>query len=130
MNTPLDEYHEFIDGLVAKRRGSLADAVREERFRHCWEERSPDYARFLCELTPRQREVLAQMLELARDVAISDVLAYLRDQVATQGLRLARNGMNLPVEPHHVMNSDWWCRCQGEPWPAREGEVFESGHRD
>jgi hypothetical protein len=32
MSAPLGEYHAFIDGLVWKRNGYLADAVREERF--------------------------------------------------------------------------------------------------
>ena len=130
MSTPLDEYHAFIDGLVQKREGYLAPAVREERFWHLWKTQSPEYTQLLSELTPRQRELVAQMVQHAREVAISDVLAYLRDQQAREGLRLARNGVPLPVEPHETMNSDWRCRCRGEAWPDQEGQVFESGQAD
>jgi Family of unknown function (DUF6547) len=130
MSAPLGEYHAFIDGLVRKRNGYLADAVREERFWHCWGAKSPAFVRLLSELTPQQRELLAQMVQHARDVAISDSLAYLREQMAEHGLRLSRNGLALPVEPHHTINSDWWCRCRGEAWPEEEGQVFESGKRD
>ena len=130
MSAPLDEYHAFIDGLVQKRGGYLADAVRQERFWHCWNTKSQGFVRLLSELTVQQREVLAQMVQHARDVAISDTLAYLREQMAEQGLRLTRNGLALPVEPHHTINSDWWCRCQGEAWPEQEGVGFASGELD
>lgn len=130
MSTPLDEYHAFIDGLVQKRIGYLTNAIEEERFRHCWAAKKSEFDRLLSELTPPQQAVLAQMVQHARDVAISDTLAYLREQMADHDLRLARNGVTLPVEPHHTINSDWWCRCQGEAWPEQEGQVFESGKRD
>jgi len=125
MATPLDEYHAFIDGLVAERPSYLADAVRQQRYQF-----DPESARFIAGLTPAEREMVAGMIQKARDVAISDTLAYVREQQASQGLRLARNGVALPVEPHHTMNSDWWCRCQGEAWPEAVGEVFESGNAD
>ena len=130
MGIPLEEYHAFIDGLVQKRQGYLAEAVREERFWHCWKTKSPEFTRLLSELSPRQREFLAQMVQHARDVAISDTLAYLREQRVEHGLRLIRNGVEMPGEPHHTIDSDWSCRCQGEAWPEQEGQVFESGKHD
>jgi hypothetical protein len=130
MSTPLHEYHVLIDRLVNIRPGHLSEAVREERFRHCWREKDEQFSRFIEELTPAQRELLARMLDHARDTAIMDLLACLRDEIATQALRLSRHGVPLPVEPHHVLNSDWWCRCQGEPWPEREGEGFTSAEND
>lgn len=123
--TPLDDYKEFIDALVHIRPCVSARWVREKRR---WPI-SPAFPenrainRFLDKLTDSQREVLAVLLQEARDGGIHDVLAYLTDEINLGRLRLVRNGRDVPVEPFGTeLSYDWTCRREGQNWPPVEGQ--------
>jgi hypothetical protein len=62
--------------------------------------------------------VLADLLQDARDGGIHDVLAYLNDQIALDGLRLTKHGRELPREPFGTeLYYDWTRRKESDEWP-------------
>lgn len=121
MNAHLKEYREFVDALVKKRVCVLAQWAKESGW-----PRSPENERFnqfLSELTLEQREVLAEMLQQARDGGIHDTLAYLNDEINLDGLRISRNGIELAVEPYRTeIYFDWMARVGGDDWPEHQLE--------
>ena len=69
-------------------------------------------------LDDSQRAVLGQLLQRARDGGIHDMLAYLNEQIDLNGLRLSKNGHELPHEPFgSELQYDWTCRKEGDDWP-------------
>jgi hypothetical protein len=117
MVTPLDDYKALIDSFVRLRPDVCARWVREKRR---WPElpENQDINKFVGQLSVAQREILAFLLQHARDGGIHDVLAYLDDEINLKGLRLVRNGRELPVEPFgSELHYDWTCRREGDPWP-------------
>ena len=117
MTTALSEYKQFIDALAKLRPSVNARWVREKRD---WPKTPKNAAinAFLATLTDEHREVLAVILQHARDTGIHDVLGYLTDEINVRGLRLVRNQVEFAVEPFELeMYHDWHMRCDGRPWP-------------
>jgi hypothetical protein len=121
-STALDDYKAFIEALVGIRPDVSAAWVREKR-------RWPDLPEnkainaFVGKLTDAQREVLAALLQEARDGGIHDTLVYLTDEINLAGLRIVRNGRELPVEPFGTeLYYDWTCRRDGDAWPKPDNE--------
>lgn len=122
ISTPLDDYKEFIEALVGIRPAVLARWVREKR---AWPDLPENTAIniFVTELTDAHREILATLLQHARDGGIHDTLAYLNDEINLAGLRIVRNGRELPVEPFGTeLYYDWTCRREGDPWPQPDSD--------
>src|SRR5262245_15172686 len=122
-STPFDDYKEFIEALVGIRPAVLARWVLEKS---AWPDLPENKAinAFVAKLTDAQREILATLLQQARDGGIHDTLAYLNDEINLEGLRIVRNGRELPVEPFGTeMYYDWTCRREGDPWPKADGEA-------
>jgi hypothetical protein len=121
--TPLEDYKNFIDALVRIRPDVSAQWVKVKR---PWPDLPENQAtnEFLAQLTDAQREILAHLLQHARDGGIHDVLAYLNDEINRNGLRSVRNGHEMPVEPFGTeLHYDWTCRREGDPWPQSPQEV-------
>lgn len=121
-STPLDDYKEFIEALVGIRPDVSARWVREKQ---AWPDLLENRAinAFVAKLTDAQREVLATLLQHARDGGIHDTLAYLNDEINLAGLRIVRKGRELPVEPFGTeLYYDWTCRREGDPWPKPDSE--------
>jgi hypothetical protein len=119
MVNPLDQYKMFIDGFVAIRPCVTSRWVREDRE---WPDLPTNQPinEFLSALTPAQKEVLASLLQEARDGGIHDALSYLTDEIHRSGLRIVIDGVELPVEPFDSeMYYDWVCRREGDDWPDR-----------
>ena len=119
--TPLDDYKALIDALVAIRPDVCARWLREKR---PWPDMPQNRAvnDFLGKLSDAEREVVAQLLQHARDGGINDVLAYLGDEMNLKGLRLVRKARALPVEPFGTeIYYDWTSRREGDPWPEMGG---------
>jgi Family of unknown function (DUF6547) len=115
--SPLDDYKAFIDALVHIRPDVYARWIEENR---PWPDLPENRAinEFIVKLTAGQREVLATLLQRARDSGIHDTLAYLNEAMNLEGLRLVRNGSEFPVEPFETqLNYDWTCRREGDAWP-------------
>jgi hypothetical protein len=115
---PLDDYKSFIDALVQHRPCVNARWVREHR---PWPD-SPENAtinEFVASLTKEHREVLASLLQHARDGGMHDTLVHLNDAVVLDGYRLLRHGRELPQQPFGTtMYYDWVCRAEGDNWPS------------
>lgn len=116
MANPIQLYKDLIDGVVRIRPSSLCDWVRERGWPDLPENEKIN--RFLGGLNREQRQILAEIVQQARDGGIHDVLVYLNDEVALRNLRLVRDGVELAAEPFETeMYWDWWARSQGDEWP-------------
>ena len=130
MNKSLEEYQAFIDGLLAWPQVSVGARRAKDGV---WNRNQiPEQQKFnqlLEELTPEQREILAEMLQGEHDRGLFDILAYLSEEINLRGLRLARNGVELAVEPYGTeMYYDWTCRRAGDAWPEHQlDEKYKSG---
>jgi hypothetical protein len=115
--TPLDEYKQLIDDLVAQREDVSAAWVRGKRKWPNSADNKP-INDFLRSLKDAQRDVLADMLQHARDGGIHDVLGYLNERGHFDKLKIVINGRELPHEPFgSEFNYDWTCRKEGDDWP-------------
>src|SRR5574341_1192251 len=124
MATALDLYKDFIDALAADavRRSVVAQWVRE------WDadgpkgyQTTPQFDELMAQFTPEQRQIMAYLLQQEHDSGMFNVLAYLSDQMNLRGLRLAREGVELPVEPFGMtLYEDWIRRIAGDRWPDDE----------
>jgi hypothetical protein len=114
--TPLQLYKKLIDGLVGGRQGVLGLWIRERGWPDLPENQKKN--NLLAQLTPEQREVVADIAAQARDGGIHDTLAYLQDEICRQEFRLVQHGLELPVDPFDTqLYYDWVARCDGEEWP-------------
>ena len=119
MNTPLSEYKTLIDGLVGIHSSTLAIWARKKGWPKTPENK--EFNQSLSQLTSRQREVLAQMIQLAYDGGIFDTLAYLNDDINLRGLRFSRHNVEFAIEPYGTeLYWDWQSRCDGEAWPEHQ----------
>jgi hypothetical protein len=117
MNDPLEEYKAFIDGLVAIREGVEARMIRKGRWPYGLANDANEgrIGTLLAELTPGQREVVAQLVQQVRASAIHDVLVLITDR----RYRLRRNGVELAFEPFGTESYyDFVARSAGDEWPA------------
>jgi hypothetical protein len=116
MANPLKLYKSFIDGLLEIREEVLRVWITRRGWPDLPENRKFNQLRE--ELTPRQRRVVADMLQDARDGGIHDTLVYLHDRICIDGLRLVQNGVEHPVEPFDTsLYWDWVSRREGDTWP-------------
>ena len=120
MSTPLQDYKALIDGLVQLSHSVAARRVREGQ---PWPQLPENKAlnTFLSKLSAEQRETLADLLQKTFEAGIHQVLAYLNDEIDLGGLRLTRDGREVPVTPFGTeLYYDWVCRLAGDPWPQPE----------
>ena len=122
----LNFYKEFVDkcvGLLGKDYGGCINA-RRMRNKERMGDGCPDskYNVFLDVLNDEQLELLAQMLDDNRQEAIHDFLAMLEEDMCDDdGLRLVKNGVELPVDPFDSeIYYDFICRCEGDDWPKAD----------
>jgi uncharacterized protein DUF6547 len=124
MNKSLEEYKTFIDGLLEWPQASVgARRAREGIWNSNDISEQEKYNKLLGELTPEQRETLAEMLQGEHDSGMFAVLAYLTDEINSGRLRLLQNGVEMAVEPYGTeMYYDWTCRRAGDAWPEHQLE--------
>ena len=117
--TPLQLYKNLIDGLVGCRKGVLGLWIRERGWPASPENQKKND--LLAQLTPAQREAIADIAAQAREGGIHDALVYLQDEICIRDLRLVQGGVELPVDPFDTqLYYDWTARCQGSAWPDEE----------
>ena len=114
MNDEVAEYKLFIDGLVKLRHCVLAQRVREG----VWNSEPPPdqvkYNKLLSDLTPEQRDLIAEIIQSTRDGGIHDVLVFMTDKK----YRLWKGNIQLALEPFGTeMYFDFIARRDGRQWP-------------
>lgn len=117
MSRDVEEYKSFVDALVDLKGSAAAQWVTGKGF--------PDVPgnehinQFLSSLNSQQKEVLASMLQGAKESGIHDSLTYLNDQMVLGNIEINKNGVKLPVEPFGTeLYFDWVARSKGDEWPG------------
>lgn len=79
LSDPLDEYKAFIDGLVGIRESVEARMICQGRWPYgrTDDEDNSQVSKLLKELTPSQRDVVARLVQEAREGGIHDVLVFI-----------------------------------------------------
>jgi hypothetical protein len=95
---PIHEHKEFIESFVAASPSIAAMLVREEGVYSRTKTQS-GLNEFVRQLSPGNREVLAQMLETERINAFFDVLGRLGERCDRSEWRISKDGVEIPVEP-------------------------------
>jgi hypothetical protein len=117
MSESLDEYTSFIDSLVGRKESIGARGARNGMWH---EEPSPSQAKYnelFTKLSQEHCEVIAELLQHEREIAIHDVLAFL----TYGGYHLFRDGVELAWEPFGTeMHYDFIARAAGDEWPAQK----------
>jgi hypothetical protein len=116
MMNALAIYKTFIDGLVKRREGVLAQWVRTKG----WPDPpgNREINKLLSKLTPEEKEVVAKIVQQAREGGIHDTLVFVNDRVNLNGLRISENSVEMAIEPYGTeLYFDWVARCAGDPWP-------------
>ncbi|WP_143748378.1 DUF6547 family protein [Mesorhizobium carmichaelinearum] len=79
---------------------------------------------FLLSLSESNREIVAQLIEEARNRAVHDILSSIEWMHTCGGLDLIVEGHPLPKDPFWgSMHMDYVCRRAGESWPEEESET-------
>ena len=110
-------YKRFIDALVefVKRQSVAARRIRlGEKIFHGYTEHDTKYNQFVRDLSPEQRELVADLVQEERQGIIGDILAFL----TWEKYQLSKNGTELAFEPFATENYyDMVCRLEGDTWP-------------
>jgi hypothetical protein len=129
----LQQYKDFIDGLVARAESIVASRVRrqwrydipsqaaQEKDRRTGNAPSPAvyerfarYNRIVDSFTDEQRDLIIGLLQDEKLAGMQEVLAFLSDN----RYQVAIDGTQLPLEPFDTPYSyDLAARYDGQPWP-------------
>lgn len=115
MSKELELYEAFIDGLVNRKDGVEARWIIEKGYPQVEENKAIND--FLTTLTDEQKELLARMVQDAREGGIHDTLAYMNEMMDCDGLVLSQEGEVYPYDEFDSMHYDFVCRCEGDEWP-------------
>lgn len=115
MNKGLELYKNFIDGLVEHKECIESKWVRGNGYPSIKDNEKINM--FLESLTDDERQIIAEMLQSAREGGIHDTLAYMDEMVDLQGLTLNQQGETYPVDAFESMHYDFVCRREGDAWP-------------
>ena len=120
MSTAIREYQAFIDGLLEWPRWSVTarwvrewgiDTPKTYQVSEAFDER-------MAQLTPEQRQLVAEMLQEEHENGIFQVLAYLEPYT------LLKDDIELPREHFgYTRYEDWTWRRDGGSWSALAGAL-------
>ena len=120
MESALKLYKKFIDDLVELQQQGDVTANRV-RAKNLWPTSAASELvkqnKIIKSLNGENGEIVAEMLQYARDGGIHDVLAYLQEEMDLNDLRITINGVELPVGHFWDLFHDWQYRRNGESWP-------------
>lgn len=117
MSRNIEEYKSFIDALVGIKSSAAAQWVTGKDFPDA--PGNEQINQLLSSLTSKQKEILASMLQGAKESGIHDTLVYLNEQMSFGNIVITKNGVNLPVEPFGTeLHFDWVARSEGDEWPG------------
>ena len=119
--TPIDAYKAIIDQLVGEvRLAGPSRHVAESSF-YSKAAAHRRFNAFIRKLSPKERNLLSEMLQEARDGAIHDVLAALTWWITTRDVGLTFRGEPMPVELSGMgLHGDYVGRREGWEWPGTE----------
>lgn len=115
MSKGIELYKEFIDGMVSRKNGTDAKRILGKGYPDT-EEKRP-YNELLAALSDEQKQVLAKLVQSAREGGIHDTLAYMDEMIDCDGLELLQNGEKFVTDKFDSMHYDFICRCEGAEWP-------------
>ena len=69
----------------------------------------------LCLRTRKKR--FARMHQEERNRGFHDLLAFLEDEIALDGLQLLKHGADIGVQREETLYYDFVCRTHGDDWP-------------
>lgn len=115
MNKGLEYYKNFIDGLVERKDGVDRKRILDKGYPN--NEENQPYNDLLASLTIEQKEVLANLVQNAREGGIHDTLVYMNEMMDCDGLVLSQNDEIFPYDEFESMQFDFVCRCEGDEWP-------------
>ena len=115
MSKGLELYKEFIDGLVGRKNGTDTQRILGKGYPDT-EEKRP-YNELIASLSEEQKQVLAKLVQGAREGGIHDTLAYMDEMIDCDGLELLQNGEKFVTDSFDSMHYDFICRCEGDEWP-------------
>jgi hypothetical protein len=116
--TPLAAYKAIIDQLVGETRLFGSGSLVKERGIFSNAPAHSEFNEFIQSLSPKHRDLLANMLIEERDGAIHDVLALLTWWITSKGVDLTLNGEPLPADLSGMgMHGDYVGRREGWDWP-------------
>lgn len=115
MNNGLENYKNFIDGLVKHKDGVEAIWVLKSGYPNTKENERINM--FLKSLSQEQKNIAADLVQDARISGIHDTLAYMDELVDLDGFELRKNGEKLITDQFESMHFDFICRCEGDDWP-------------
>jgi hypothetical protein len=115
-------WQSFVDELVSRREGVEGRWINESGWPDLPENR--EINQLLSRLAPKEKEVLARIVQQARDGGIHDTLVVLDERMNRSALRISQGGVEMAIEPYGTeLFFDWVARCAGDPWP--EGQLDE-----
>ena len=122
MKPSLQLYKQTVDGLAQLHKGVHRLWVKERGWPDLPENKAIN--EFLSRLGDDEKDILADLLERARDGGIHDTLVYLNDRMAIDGMRLVQDGVEMAHQPFDTeLYYDWTCRREGDDWPDEEGDT-------
>jgi hypothetical protein len=92
-----------------------------------WDAKEAERVQCFSQMSLEQREVIAGLLEQARQSAVHDVCASLEWLTTAGGLEIRWHGVVLPESPFGSYHYDFVCRLDGDTWPD---EVNDKGPDD
>lgn len=119
MNKRLKAYKTFIDDLVEIKPTVLKRWVQEKGWPDIEENR--EINSFLSKLNHKEKLILSELLQQARDEGIHDTLVYLNEQINCDDLKIFKGEVQLATEPYGTeLFWDWVARSEGDEWPESQ----------
>lgn len=115
MHRGLELYKAFIDGLVERKNGVVAEWILGDGYPRIDENKEVN--QLLGSLTPEQKQIVARMVQNARISGMHDTLAYINELMDCNGLVLSQDCEDYPHDYFDSMHFDFICRCEGDEWP-------------
>jgi hypothetical protein len=112
----LEEYRSLIDQLVDRSESAKARWVLDGQFPATDDNESINEV--LSGLTPKQKTVMASLINDAKSSGIHDTLALFSELQNLSNLKISINESELPIEPFGTeLNFDYVARKSGDEWP-------------
>jgi len=120
---PIDEHKALVEAMIKRTPSIGADLIRKDGV-FSKAKNHVHLNSLVAKLGAEEREVLAQILELEKQDGIVEVLAYLSEVCILDGVKLIKNGIEIPSEPFgYTLPEEYITLLQNEgDWSSMEGQ--------